>query len=402
MQRVICLIFLSFFLNNAYGKYQVIAIGASDKMVFAKTELQGHIARETNYCRGAHFPKIDYKPKCKLIGPNKEQCKIEFHCHLVRPGMTRTSNIAKYPISERGLKALRQMDVTVAGKKVSFREKIQYADTKKVNHKIYEEIHKERVNKVPEGKTKEEVRTESYTNFQNLERIIEEQEFGLNKLEVDSPLSENFEVDIATAASEEEELQQELAALMGEDYKNLEIKPEPSQVTVTEKKKIEKSPYDNMTTNQKLIEASGGFYLWGFSYSFVTTGSTRGSTAQSADLAWSPVMKVSRNWSLRGNFGFHNVRAFIEEEDEEENFSVYDYGLSLERTIIDNAFLDIGFGIQQWGSSVGGSYNTFSLGGGYRLEKSFLLVVDQIFLNYTAVSNPDANKEFRFGLRTYF
>lgn len=405
MQRVITITFLSLVLTNAYGNYDAILVGNPQDMIYAKEELQAHISRESHFCRGASYPEMEGGFACKRTGPGEETCKIKFHCSLVKPGKTRMTNMAKYSLSDRGLKALRKMQTTVGGKKVSFKEKRVFVDGNKADLKIYEDDHSKK-EKAFEGKTREDIRTAGYLSFEKLDQLVEQQQYGVTKLEVDSPLNDNFEMDLSSAMTEEEELEKELAALMeGED--DFQLTPKKPKEKKIEKVKSEvrsqkRTPVKKASTSSRMTERSHGLFLLGLSYSMISTASSKGSIAQSADIAWSPVIKLTHNWAVRGHFGYHNVRAFITETDDEETFSAYDYGLAVEHTVLEQAYLDVGLGIQTWQSTVGGSFSTFSLGGGYRLQDSFLWLVDQIFINYTSVSNSDGNKEFRVGLRTYF
>lgn len=400
MQRVIYLILLFVLSSSGWGNYTVEMSGEPDYIEFAKKELQGHIARESYYCRGAKFPKLSGEPECKRVGPDSEKCSFSFSCQTVKPGQTRISNSSLYPLSDRGLKSLRKMQVTVNGRKVRFAKKLKaidghYEDKNQAMAPVEENTKAQQF--------KDELVTAGYKSFEELEKSIVERQF--ERLDVEQNLGDEeiLGVELTEEITEKEDLEAELFALREEEITQKELEDKEESEAIAKEKRIAAARARRRKEESKpLVEAEFGIYLLGLSYSLVTTASDVGSVAQSGDIAWSPVLKLSHNWAVRGHFGMHTISSLISETGLEETFSVYDYGLNLEYTLLRQIYADMGLGIQQWNSTEGGSFTTVSFGAGYRFLKSKLWVIDQLFFNYTTVSNTEANRELRFGLRTYF
>ncbi len=365
--------------------------GDSSYMNTFKARSEYKMAKSIQFCRGFYIPAKVKDWKCKRIGNKKSQCRATYQCKLIKKSFSRVteSKRAKQKLSK--LPRVRKRFKMRIGKKPY--SKLGLGKSAKVTSNAYvkdKNISKRRMNNSLK-KVKKQVK--NFDEFEALEREIEfkkrkeallrnrQQKSGAQKQTVQEKIENNerdLEEELGFKESEEES--EELAKAkeaFQEDSGNVEDESDSSGNSTR-------------SLNWKIVSGS-----------IVQVQDSFENSVTSIEFAWDPRYSITKDWSFRGNLGFHGLKVNTGLAD--ESFTVIDYGVFIDYRIYGNIFVELGIGQQKWSSDVfPGSHGTFAMGIGYRPETKWLGYIDGIFYRYSSIGNDAENKEARFGLNIAF
>ncbi len=123
--------------------------------------------------------------------------------------------------------------------------------------------------------------------------------------------------------------------------------------------------------------------------------SSEGDSLRTTNVSWTPYYLINEKWSLRGNVGIHFIKEA--EGSTENSFSLLEIGAYAQFNP-ERLYYEFGAGFQVWNNQSGDRhlYTTFGLG--YVFEIPLFRYIDRVFANYTLVSNPESNREFKLGV----
>ncbi len=366
------------------------------------------LVRSTDFCRGFTIPTPSSVWKCERVGGGEAKCEAQFECSMIKRGFSRKSQSARL-ISEINKLNMPKKKFSMVISRRPFQNIDRYKLAKEVERKK-----REKLLAFQKAKRERKEKEEAILNNQIRLRanrlkneMTEMDEFAQLEQELDVATQKN-KTDPTMARGRMKSLEQLEAEELAADEQELENKSEESgvfgedkELTQMESEKEEGAIADppDATASQK----ESKWRLLSFGAGMFSIGDSEENSVTTFGIMWSPLWKLNNNWYIKGNLTWHPYSATVEAGAEAESFNIFEVGAQVEWRILDGGlFVSAGYGIQSWGSSVGGSFSAVSFGGGYYFEERKDRLIDYVFVKQTSVGNETTNTELVGGLGFFF
>lgn len=367
------------------------------------------LARSTDFCRGFTIPTPKSAWKCDRIGGGEAKCLAKFECGMIKKGFSRKSetirltreirklNMAKKKfamvISRRPFKNINRYKLA---KEVAKKRRAKLVEMKqaKADRKRQEEAILRKQIKLRSKRLKNEM-----TEMSEFAQLEQELDVATQKKKTDSSIAnsrietvEQMEAEALAADQVELNSSDEESGVFGEDKELAQLESE--EEFLSDESEEPETVTTESTSKLKLLSFGTGMY---------SISDSEDNAVTTFGLLWSPLWRLNKNWHVKGNVSWHPFSAVVDINAEAESFNIIEIGADLEWRILDGGlYVSAGYAIQNWGSSVGGSFSAISLGGGYYFEERKDRLIDYIFVKQVSVSNETSNVELVGGLGFIF
>ncbi len=366
------------------------------------------LVRSTDFCRGFTIPTPSKAWVCKRVGGGEAKCETMFECGLIKRGFSRKSESSRL-VSEINQLNMPKKKFSMVIARRPFKNIDRYKLAKQVEREKREKrlaLQKEQLSR----KQKEEaiLRDQIKLRARRLKNeMTEMDEFSQLEQELDLATQKN-KTDSSIAGSRMKTVEQLEAEAIAADQAEIEKSGEEGGVFGEDKELTQMESEDSFSgkpgqENAEAAAKESKFRLLSFGVGMYSISDDEESSVTTFGVLWSPLWKLNDNWYIKGNLSWHPYSATVDVDAEAESFSIYEIGAQVEWRILDGGlYVSAGYGIQSWGSSIGGSFSAISLGGGYYFEERKDRLIDYIFVKQTTVGNDTANVELAGGLGFFF
>ncbi len=373
------------------------------------------LARSTDFCRGYTIPARNSEWDCKRVGGGESTCNAQFKCALIKKGFSRKSETIRISQAIKNLSMPKKKFTMVVAKKpfknMDRYEFVKQREAKQRDERLAMMKRKEREEELLNRQIK--VRAKRLKNemtemddFSKLEEelgqattskkqrsrsnsVNENKMETMEGMESEAIAADSKEVDNSVFENEEDNA--ELSVFENEEEKSAE-------------KQSDQDSQDSLNSDKGEVESTPSKWKWlSFGAGMFSISDSEENSITTFGLMWSPIWTLSPSWAVKGNLSWHPFSAIVDLNEEAESFNIIEYGAQLEWKPFENGFyLSAGYGIQSWGSSIGGSFSALSLGGGYYFEEKKDRLIDYLFVKQVSVSNETTNVELVGGLGFIF
>ena len=395
--------------NHAQIVERDFAVSLSGDLNYLKSfQLRAELklARSTDFCRGFTIPSLKGKWSCERVGGGEAKCKGAFTCAMIKKGFSRKSETIRLSRAIKNL-GLPKKKFSMIVSKRPFKNIDRYKLAKEVEEQRKKAI-LDNQQKAIEKKRQEQALLQKQIKLRAnrlKNEMVELDEFSQLEQELDEATQRN-KTDASIADSRIETVEQLEAEAMAADEREMSasqrdvLDTNSSDEDSDELAQLEVS--DESSSNEPQSRESRWTFL-SFGAGMFSISDEEENSVTTFGIMWSPLWKLTRNWDIKGNLSWHRVSAVVETGEEAESFNIIEIGAQLEwRVFEEGLYLSLGYGIQNWGSSVGGSFSALSIGGGYYFEKKKDRLIDYLFVKQVSVSNETSNVELVGGLGFIF
>ncbi|MDD0853657.1 hypothetical protein HBN50_11155 [Halobacteriovorax sp. GB3] len=376
MNKIKLTLILCLFTCSSYAREFSLAFEAKkDEVEYFQVRNEIKLLRSKKVCPDAQYAQIKRTWECRKVTKELLKCAADFICEYPMSKNAKSFDMRRLlakmmslPVGSSKVKTL-----VSANKSSTFLgnlERIDFSKTKDEQKGTFgpQEL---RVQKIVVEESEKEKRKENVFYLDD----GKEKTTSLEKF-----AEENFVKKEETIS--EDEVQVDLNSLMGSQE-------EPAKDIFKEAEQVKKASKEKESKNEK---SNFDFLNFTASYIQIYDGVT---SLSSMDGAWTPFYWFSEQIGLRGRFGLHQFEIELS-ATEKERFNVIDMSAFFIFRL-DHLYLEAGYGMQKWSSTISASPSVFSLGAGYYFTKPLLGYVDRLIFNYNSVSSDEGANEILLG-----
>ncbi|MFZ9000626.1 MAG: hypothetical protein ACO20H_04950 [Bacteriovoracaceae bacterium] len=372
--------------------FEVKVFAPSDARGYAQALTEYRMAHETGQCRGAFIATPSKAWDCKATprNPNRVGCSRMYKCSRISKKINRSTLIAstrnkmkrfKTKVAEDEIKIIMPPKKALALESGDMARKREQLKLWKIQLAQKEKEEKQRQARL--SKLKDVLPNEPEVSDDN--EIME-----FLKSEGLSPDDIRDEEDIKAFLKREkvsdDVVYRDYDPFTDEDVKwVLQTTIEPDGMTKVYKLRRLTSSDDRFIREFQWFRASAS----------MVEVSSEGDSLRTTNVSWTPYYLFNERWTLRGNAGIHFIKEA--EGSTENSFSLLELGVYAQYNP-NRLYYEFGAGFQVWNNQTGDRHLYTAFGLGYVFDIPLFRYIDRVFTNYTLVSNPESNREFKLGV----